>query len=105
MMPDGPVHIVDAGRCSTTLKAAASARRYTLRGMPGEDFPRFAEPAQSSPTLALELDVLSKLIRTTHFSISTDETRAHAEQRALRVGRRPRSHGHHRRSPPFEDGS
>jgi DNA polymerase-3 subunit beta len=76
MMPDGPLHIVTNDGFSTTIKAAASARRYTLRGMPGEDFPALAEPDPKAATLELELDLLSKLISRTHFSISTDETRA-----------------------------
>src|SRR5215471_4269597 len=39
MMPDGPVKIASEDQATTTLKASGSARRYTLRGMPGEDFP------------------------------------------------------------------
>src|SRR5215468_8633624 len=76
MMPEGPLHIVTNDGFSTTIKAAASARRYTLRGMPGEDFPALAEPDPKAATIELELDLLSKLISRTHFSISTDETRA-----------------------------
>jgi DNA polymerase III subunit beta len=76
MMPDGPVHITTTDGFSTILKAAASARRYTLRGMPGEDFPALPEPESSAPKLELDLDVLSMLITRTSFSISTDETRA-----------------------------
>ena len=77
MMPDGPVVIATQDNATTTLKAAGSARRYTLRGMPGDDFPPLPLPAEGSPTLALEVEVLSELIQKTHFSISTDETRAH----------------------------
>ncbi|HVJ91545.1 MAG TPA: DNA polymerase III subunit beta [Labilithrix sp.] len=77
MMPDGPVVISTQENCTTTIKASGSARRYTLRGMPGEDFPPLPQPADGSPSLALEVDVLSELISKTHFSISTDETRAH----------------------------
>ena len=44
--------------------------------MPGEDFPALAEPDPKAASLELELDSLSKLIARTHFSISTDETRA-----------------------------
>jgi DNA polymerase-3 subunit beta len=76
MMPEGPIHVATNDGFSTTLKAAASARRYTLRGMPGEDFPALAEPDPKAATLELELELLSKLIARTHFSISTDETRA-----------------------------
>src|SRR6188768_1865996 len=38
-MPDGPIHIASQDNSTTTLKASGSARRYTLRGMPGDDFP------------------------------------------------------------------
>ena len=102
MMPDGPVVIATQDNATTTLKASGSARRYTLRGMPGDDFPPLPQPAEGSPTLALDVDVLSELIAKTHFSISTDETRAHLNSRALRVGRRHRSHGHDRRAPPVQ---
>jgi DNA polymerase-3 subunit beta len=76
-MPDGPILISTQDNATTTLKATGSARRYTLRGMPGDDFPPLPQPAEGSPTLALDVDVLSELIAKTHFSISTDETRAH----------------------------
>ena len=77
MMPEGPIVIASQDNATTTLKASGSARRYTLRGMPGDDFPPLPQPAEGSPTLALEVDVLSELIQKTHFSVSTDETRAH----------------------------
>lgn len=77
MMPDGPIVISTQDNATTTLKASGSARRYTLRGMPGDDFPPLPQPAEGSPTLALDVDVLAELIAKTHFSISTDETRAH----------------------------
>ena len=77
MMPDGPVVIAAQDNATTTLKASGTARRYTLRGMPGDDFPPLPQPAEGAPTLALDVDVLAELIAKTHFSISTDETRAH----------------------------
>jgi len=77
MMPDGPVVIASQDNATTTIKASGTARRYTLRGMPGDDFPPMPQPAEGSPTLALEVEVLAELISKTHFSISTDETRAH----------------------------
>jgi DNA polymerase-3 subunit beta len=77
MMPDGPVVIASQDNATTTIKASGTARRYTLRGMPGDDFPPLPQPAEGSPTLALDVEVLSELIAKTHFSISTDETRAH----------------------------
>jgi DNA polymerase III subunit beta len=77
MMPEGPIQLSTQDNSSTVIRAAGSARRYTLRGMPGDDFPPLPAPAEGAPTLALEVDVLQELIAKTHFSISTDETRAH----------------------------
>src|SRR5271167_1464085 len=77
MMPDGPIHLSSQDNASTTIKAAGAARRYTLRGMPGDDFPPLPSPAEGSPSLALDVDVLRELVDKTHFSISGDETRAH----------------------------
>jgi DNA polymerase-3 subunit beta len=77
MMPEGPVQIVTQDGASTTLKASGSARRYTLRGMPGDDFPPLPTPAENAPTLSLPVTVLAELMQKTYFSISTDETRAH----------------------------
>src|SRR6202047_268031 len=76
MMPDGPIHMASQ-EGTTTIKAAGSARRYTLRGMPGDDFPPLPAPSDGSPSLALAVDVLRELMAKTHFSISADETRAH----------------------------
>jgi DNA polymerase-3 subunit beta len=77
MMPDGPIHLSTGDNSSTTIKAAGSARRYTLRGMPGDDFPPLPAPTEGSPSLVLDASVVQELIAKTHFSISTDETRAH----------------------------
>lgn len=77
MMPEGPIQVASHDNSTTTLKAAGTARRFTLKGMPGEDFPPLPAPAEGSPSLALDVGVLQELIAKTHFSISTDETRAH----------------------------
>src|SRR5258707_2006262 len=45
--------------------------------MQGDDFHLLPVPSDGSPSLALSVDVLRELIAKTHFSISTDETRAH----------------------------
>src|SRR5262249_4049096 len=54
MMPDGPIHVASHENSTTSIKAAGIARRYTLRGMPGDDFPALPAPAEGSPTLALD---------------------------------------------------
>ena len=76
-MPDGPVQITAKDGAQTILKAVGSPRRYTLHGMPGSDFPALPKPAPDAPSLELPVDLLALLIARTHFSISTDETRAH----------------------------
>jgi DNA polymerase-3 subunit beta len=76
MMPEGPIHLSSQDG-TTTIRSTGSARRYTLRGMPGDDFPPLPAPSEGAPSLALAVDVLRELIAKTHFSISTDETRAH----------------------------
>jgi DNA polymerase-3 subunit beta len=77
MMPEGPIQLATQDNATTTIRAAGSARRYTLRGMPGEDFPPLPVPAEGSPSLAIDVAVLQELVAKTHFSISADETRAH----------------------------
>jgi DNA polymerase-3 subunit beta len=77
MMPEGPLHVTAQDNAATSIKAVGSARRYTLRGMPGDDFPPLPAPAEGSPSLALDVDVLQELVAKTHYSISSDETRAH----------------------------
>jgi len=74
-MPDGPVHLVVADGYSATLKAGGGARRYTMRGLPGDDLPAISTASQTAPTLDLDLGVLTLLIGRTNFAISTDETR------------------------------
>ena len=104
MMPEGPIQIATQRRLSTTLKAAASARRYTLRGMPGEDFPaaRRARPRRAHARSSSSSLCPSSSHAPT--SRSPPTRRARTEQRALRVGRRSRAHGDDRRPPPVEDG-
>ncbi len=77
MMPDGAIHVAVQEGSQTVLKSSTSARRYTLRGMPGDEFPPLPTPAEGAPTLSLEVSVLQELIARTHFSVSTDETRPH----------------------------
>jgi DNA polymerase-3 subunit beta len=76
-MPEGPIQIISSDTAQTTLKAVGSARRYTLHGIPGSEFPALPKPAPDAPTLELPVELLSLLIKRTHFSISTDETRPH----------------------------
>ncbi|EYF03586.1 DNA polymerase III subunit beta [Chondromyces apiculatus] len=76
-MPDGPLHVTTSEGAQTTIKAVGSPRRYTLPGIPGAEFPQLPMPTPDAPRLELPVDLLALLIARTHFSISTDETRAH----------------------------
>jgi DNA polymerase-3 subunit beta len=77
-MPDGPVQITtntDGGQA--IVKAVGHARRYTLHALRGEDFPQLPKPAPDARVIEMPLDLFALLMTRTHFSISTDETRAH----------------------------
>ena len=76
-MPDGPIQISTTAGAQTIIKAAGSPRRFTVHGIPGAEFPALPKPDANAPTLSLPVELLAKLIARTHFSISTDETRAH----------------------------
>ncbi len=76
-MPEGPVQVTAREGAQTVIKAVGSPRRYTLHGMPGGEFPQLPKAAPDAPSLELPAELLSTLIARTHFSISTDETRAH----------------------------
>jgi DNA polymerase-3 subunit beta len=77
MMPEGQIAISTSESSATTLRAVGSARRYTLHGIPGEEFPSLPQPEQASSWLSLDVETVSRLIASTHFSVSTDETRLH----------------------------
>ncbi|HTQ03365.1 MAG TPA: DNA polymerase III subunit beta [Polyangiaceae bacterium] len=76
-MPDGEIGIATTANAATTLRAVGSARRFTLQGIPGEEFPSLPQPDKDAKAQTLEASVLSTLIAGTHFSISNDETRPH----------------------------
>jgi DNA polymerase-3 subunit beta len=77
MMPEGDISISTTDGSATNIRALGSARRFTLHGVPGEEFPTLPQPDPSASVLDLDVSVLSRLIAATHFSISTDETRSH----------------------------
>ena len=76
-MPEGDIQLVVKEGGATTIQATASARRYTLHGLPGADFPALPTPAEDAPEIEIAPETLAKLISRTHFSVSNDETRPH----------------------------
>lgn len=77
MMPEGNISITTTDASSTTIRAMGQPRRYTLHGIPGDDFPTLPQPEVDQDPLTLDVEAVALLISTTHFSISTDETRLH----------------------------
>lgn len=84
-MPEGPVQIHVGEGSQATVKAVGQARRYTLHGLPGHDFPAMPKPSDAPP-IHLTADALSSFMARTHFSISTDETRAHVNSALFEMG-------------------
>ncbi len=76
MMPEGQVVLEADANSSLVIRATTSARRYTIFGLPGEEFPVLPQ-AEKGDWVDLEAPVLSRLIASTYFSISSDETRLH----------------------------
>lgn len=76
-MPEGPVQISTDAACKATVKAVGQARRFSLFGLPGADFPLLPAPAEGSQSATIPVELFSAVLTSTHFSISTAETRAH----------------------------
>jgi DNA polymerase-3 subunit beta len=76
MMPDGELIIEVDDNSTTVIRAANSMRRYTIHGVPGEEFPNLPK-AVGDDWIEMDASVMLRLISSTYFSISTDETRLH----------------------------
>jgi DNA polymerase-3 subunit beta len=77
MMPEGNISISMQGDSVVTIRAQGQARRYTLKGLPGSEFPNLPQPGDGAVPMSLGTDALAELIAKTHFSIATDDTRPH----------------------------
>lgn len=75
-MPEGPIQLA-AKDGTMTVRAKASSRRYTQRGLPGSDFPPLPSPSEGASTREIPAALIRDLIDRTKFSISSDETRPH----------------------------
>jgi DNA polymerase-3 subunit beta len=77
MMPEGNIAISLQNDGAVTIRAQGQARRYTLKGLPGSEFPTLPQPGDGANSMTLGTEVLSELIAKTHFSIAADDTRPH----------------------------
>ena len=75
MMPEGPVVVACDDKFNVTLRSKVTSRRYTMRGLPAEEFPPLAEVEAGAMPLSMSLGALSLLLNRTHFAISTEEAR------------------------------
>jgi DNA polymerase-3 subunit beta len=75
-MPEGEL-VFSTKDKTATLKAKASARKFTLSGIPSGEFPSLPELAKPEWSHELPVLDLAELLDATSFSISSDETRLH----------------------------
>jgi DNA polymerase-3 subunit beta len=75
MMPEGQLSLTVTDGSALTLKAVGTARRFTIHGLPGSEFPQLPKPEVGLPQLDIPVATLSALIQSTQFSISTDDSR------------------------------
>jgi len=75
MMPEGQLSLSVTEGSALQLRAIGSARRFTIHGLPGSEFPQLPKPDTGSTPLPLPVATLSSLIQSTQFSISTDDSR------------------------------
>ncbi len=84
-MPDGPVRISTNDKDAIVIKSVGAARRYTLHGLPGVDFPELPKPGDDAASFTMTSEDLGQLIGKTHFSVSEDRTRPHLNSALFEV--------------------
>jgi DNA polymerase III subunit beta len=75
MMPEGQLSLTVTEGSALSLRAVGTARRFTIHGLPGSEFPQLPKPEAGASQLMLPVGTLSSLIQSTQFSISTDDSR------------------------------
>lgn len=78
-LPDGDVSIELGSKDAhaATLKTAGSVRKFTLRGLSGDDFPPVPGVPDGANAMTVPAATLRRRIDATVFAVSHDETRAH----------------------------
>ena len=62
MMPEGQISHLDHRGCGHDDPRRRFRTRYTLHGIPGEEFPSLPQPDEAAPVLSLDVDTLAQLI-------------------------------------------
>ena len=88
VLPDGDVSIEVGTKDSlaATLKTAGSVRKFTLRGIPGDDFPPVPGIPDGATPIHVPAATLKSCIDKTLFAVSHDETRAHLNGMLFELG-------------------
>jgi DNA polymerase III subunit beta len=89
VMPDGDVSI-DLGTKdahAATLKTAGSVRKFTLRGLSGDDFPPVPGIPEGAKPMMVPAATLRRCIDAVAFAVSDDETRAHLNGMLFELGK------------------
>lgn len=79
VMPDANIILKTAKDDSNTLTVSAerSKRQFTLRYLPGTDYPTLPQSPKESKKASINASFLSGMIARTSFAAATDETRPH----------------------------
>lgn len=74
LLPDGSIALSTEGT-KATLKTIGSTRRFTMHGIPSDEFPSIPEPSGSDAALTSTTTALGNLLAYVHHAISTDPSR------------------------------
>lgn len=74
LLPDGEIALSTEGT-KATLKTVGSARRFTMHGIPSEEFPSIPEPKRLDAKLETSTHKLAALFGHVHHAVSTDASR------------------------------
>ncbi len=85
-MPEGEITIESNGT-KVTIKTKASARKFTLHGIPADEFPLLPELGKVESSHESTAAELSEIIALTLFSVSEDVSRPHLNSLLLEVGK------------------
>lgn len=86
-MPDGAIVVSANDKQEVLIKSTESARKFTLHGLPGSDFPGVHEPNGDALKEAhCPIGTISRSLALTHFSVSQDETRPHVNSLLFELG-------------------
>jgi DNA polymerase III subunit beta len=85
-MPEGEITI-EANGTKVTIKTKGSARKFTLHGIPADEFPLLPELKQVDSSHESTAVELSEIIALTLFSVSEDVSRPHLNSLLLEVGK------------------